>query len=123
MSTLLMADTWGRPYKEYMKYIIIFVTAKNKAEAKKIANGLLKDRLIACANIVDGVESLFSWQGKIDHGKEVLMILKTQQKLFKKVAAKVKGLHSYTTPEIIALPIIAGSKDYLKWMDEVTRSS
>ena len=103
------------------KYVVVLVTAKNKIEARKIANGLLKDRLIACANIVDGVESLFSWQGRVDCGKEVLMIIKTQQKLFKKVAIKVKELHSYTTPEIIALPIVAGSEDYLKWVNEVVK--
>ena len=101
------------------RYIVIFVTAKNKAEAKKIANGLLKDRLIACANIIAGVESLFCWQGKLDQSSEVLMVIKTQQKLFKKVVSKVKLLHSYQTPEIIALPIVAGSGDYLKWIDEV----
>jgi periplasmic divalent cation tolerance protein len=103
------------------RYVIVFVTTKNKVEARKIANGLLKDKLIACANILDCVESIFCWKGKIVHSKEALMIIKTQQKLFKKVVTKVKLLHSYQTPEIIALPLIAGSQDYLKWMDEVVK--
>ncbi len=98
-------------------HIIIFVTAKDKKEATKIANGLLKAKLIACANIIPGVQSLFWWQGKIDRGSEVLLILKTKKSLFKKVEAQVKVLHSYTTPEIIALPIAAGSEAYLKWVD------
>ena len=99
------------------QYIVIFVTAKDKTQAKRIARGLLKDRLVACVNILGGVESLFWWQGKIDQGSEVLMIIKTKRKLFEKVNAKVKLLHSYQTPEVIALPIKAGSWEYLKWVD------
>jgi periplasmic divalent cation tolerance protein len=101
-------------------YIVVLVTAKDKKEAGKIARGLLEAKLIACANIVEGVQSLFWWQGKIDSSKEVLLILKTKKILFKKVLSQVKSLHSYQTPEIIALPIIAGSKDYLQWLDSST---
>jgi len=99
-----------------MQYIIILVTAKDKKEATKIAHGLLEAKLIACANIVGGVQSFYWWQGKIDSSKEVLLVLKSKKTLFKKVIAKVKALHSYQTPEIIALPIIDGSKDYLDWI-------
>jgi len=99
-----------------IQYIVILVTAKDKKEAEKIAQGLLVAKLIACANIIEGVQSLFWWQGKIDSSKEVLLILKTKKILFKKVMAKVKSLHSYQTPEIIALPIVAGSEDYLSWI-------
>ena len=102
-------------------HIVIFVTAKDPKEAQKIADGLLKDRLIACANIISGVRSLFRWEGKVDSAKEALLVLKTKKTLFNKVAAKVKLLHSYQTPEIIALPIAAGSKDYLKWIDASVR--
>ncbi len=99
-------------------FIIILVTAKDKKQAAKIANGLLVDKLIACANIIPGVHSIFSWQGKIDQSKEVLVVLKTKALLFKKVEAKVKSLHSYQVPEIIALPITMGSADYLKWIED-----
>ncbi len=98
-------------------YVVILVTAKDKKEATKIAKSLLEDKLIACANIVGGVQSLFWWQGKIDSSKEVLLVLKTKKILFKKVMARVKALHSYQTPEIIALPIINGSEDYLNWIN------
>jgi len=98
------------------QYIIILVTAKDKKEAEKIARGLLESKLIACANIVEGIQSLFWWRGKIDSSKEVLLILKTKKSFFKKISIKVKSLHSYQTPEIIALPIINGSKDYLAWI-------
>jgi periplasmic divalent cation tolerance protein len=97
-------------------YIIILVTAKDKKEATKIARGLLEAKLIACANIIEGAQSLFWWQGKIDMSQEVLLILKTKKVLFKKVSIKIKSLHSYQTPEIIALPIVNGSKDYLGWI-------
>lgn len=98
------------------KYIVVLVTAKDKKEAAKIAQGLLQAKLIACANIIDGVQSLFWWQGKIDSSKEVLLILKTKKTLFRKISAQVKSLHSYQTPEIIALPIVNGSEDYLSWV-------
>ena len=97
--------------------IIVFVTTKDKKEANKIAHGLLEAKLIACANIIDGVQSLFWWQGKIDSSKEALLVLKTKKNLFKKISVKVKSLHSYQTPEIIALPIADGSKDYLAWIN------
>ena len=104
-----------------IQHIVILITAKNRQEAKKIARGLLEARLIACANIMDGVESTFWWQGKIDTSKEVLLVLKTRKTLFKKILALVKSLHSYQTPEIIALPIVQGSEDYLKWVNLSTR--
>ena len=102
-------------------HIVVLVTAKDAKEARKIANGLLQDKLVACANIVAGVRSIFWWQGKIDSSKEALLVLKTKKTLFKKVAAKVKVLHSYQVPEIIALPIAAGSSDYLKWINTSVR--
>ena len=98
------------------QYIVVLVTAKDKKEAIKIAQGLLEAKLIACANIIGGIQSLFWWQGKIDSSKEVLLVLKTKKTLFKKVSVKVRSLHSYQTPEIIALPFVNGSEDYLRWV-------
>jgi periplasmic divalent cation tolerance protein len=99
------------------QYIVVLVTAKDTAEAGKIAGRLLESKLIACANIVDGVKSMFWWQGKIDHAGETILVLKTRRSLFKKIVLEVKAIHSYDTPEIIALPVIEGSSDYLKWID------
>ena len=103
--------------KQSLNYIVVFITAKDKSEAEKIAQGLLKAKLIACANIIEGIQSLFWWEGKIDSAKEALLVLKTKKALFKKIQSKVKALHSYQTPEIIALPIVSSSEDYLKWID------
>ena len=97
-------------------FIVVLVTAKDKKEAEKISRGLLEAKLIACANMVEGVQSLFWWQGKIDSSKEVLLVLKSKKDLFRKIITRVKELHSYQNPEIIALPIINGSKDYLGWV-------
>ena len=96
--------------------IVILITTKNVSEANRIASALVEDRLIACANIIKGVQSLFRWQGKVDRASETLLILKSEKKNFSKVVGAVKKLHSYEVPEIIALPIIDGNKDYLKWI-------
>ena len=99
-------------------FIAILVTAKDVAEAEKIGRTLVEQKLIACANILSGVKSVFWWQEKIDTSDEVLLILKTKKSLFKKVEKAVKSLHSYDTPEVIALPISQGSKEYLKWISD-----
>ena len=98
-------------------YIVVFVTTKDRKQAMKIADGLLREKLIACANIAGGVTSLFWWQGKVERSKEVFLILKTKKSLFKKMEIKIRSLHSYTTPEIIALPVIMGGKAYLEWIN------
>jgi len=100
------------------QYIIVLMTASSKDEAEKIAKTLLEERLIACANIISPVHSLFWWQGKIDTAREHLVIMKTQKALFDRICERVKALHSYQIPEIIALPVTEGLKDYLKWLDE-----
>ncbi len=102
-------------------YIIVLITTKDKHEAEKIANALLKERLIACANIINPVCSLFHWQGKIDNAEECLVVMKSRKKLFAELTDHVKLLHSYDVPEVLALPIIDGSKNYLNWMSEVLK--
>ncbi len=101
--------------------VVIFVTAANKQEAEKIASSLIRERLAACVNIIKNIHSLFWWEGKVDISKEVLLIVKTKRRLANKLIKKVKSLHSYKVPEIIALPIISGNKEYLKWINDSTR--
>ena len=103
------------------KYIIVLVTTANRAEAEKISQALLKERLIACANIVNPVTSFFFWSGKIDRAEECLVVMKSRRDLFGELAERLKGLHSYEVPEVLALPIVEGSKDYLDWIDEVIK--
>ncbi len=104
-----------------MKYAVVFVTAANKKEARKIADGVVKEHLVACVNIVEKIESIYWWQGKIEKSTEMLLIMKTKISLSEKLIKKVKSLHSYTVPEIIFLPIIDGNSDYLKWIEDETK--
>lgn len=103
-----------------MDEIVVLITASNEDEAVRIANAILEDRLAGCINIVRDIRSIYIWQGKIEDEKEVLMVVKTRKPLFNDLEEKVKKIHSYTVPEIIALPVTDGSKDYLKWLKEVT---
>ena len=98
------------------EYIIIMVMCASRKEAAKISDKLLKQRLVACANTISGIGSKFWWKGKIDSAKETLVILKTTRSNFKKVETEIRQLHSYEIPEIIAIPIIAGSFNYLTWI-------
>jgi len=102
-------------------YSVVFITAGKKAEARKIAKALLKEKLVACVNVVSGIESFFWWKGKIDRAQEVLLIAKTKSTNIPKIIKKVKSVHSYDLPEIIALGITAGYAPYLKWIDESLR--
>lgn len=104
-----------------MNFVIVFVTTKDLREAKKISQALLKEKLAACVNVVPEIRSLYWWQGKIEKSREVLMIIKTKKPLVSKIIKKVKKLHSYKVPEIIALPIISGNKDYLSWLSNSLR--
>jgi len=100
--------------------IIVFITAPDEVEAARIARVLVEERLAGCVNIIKDIRSIYSWQGKTEDEKEALMVAKTRKSLFDSLMKKVKALHSYTVPEIIALPVIEGSEDYLKWLKEVT---
>ena len=103
-----------------MNYIVIFVTVPNVKEGKKIAFGIINRKFVACVNIVPHLNSLYWWKNRIESSKEALLIIKTKKSLFNKVVREVKRLHSYDVPEIIALPVIKGNKDYLKWIDSST---
>jgi periplasmic divalent cation tolerance protein len=97
--------------------IIVLITAGSEEEAHKVAELLTNEKKAACVNILPGVDSLFWWEGKIDSARESLLLVKTRASLFPEIVELVKRMHSYEVPEIIALPIIAGSEDYLKWLD------
>ena len=102
-------------------HIVIFITVPDKKEAKNIASRLVKNKLAACVNIVEKLESLFWWQGKVDQAKETLLIVKSKKEKLAKIIKVVKSLHSYEVPEIIALPIIGGYKPYLNWINDSLR--
>ena len=101
-------------------YIAILITAKDQEEAQKIAKALVKRRQAACVNIIPAVNSHFWWKDKLEATNESLLIVKTRESLLTEVIKTVKKIHSYRLPEIIALPIIGGSRDYLEWIDSET---
>ena len=103
--------------------IVVLVTVGSKEEAEKISRQLLEDKLIACANIIGPVTSHFRWLGKIDCSEEFLILLKSRMNLFEALSEKVKALHSYEVPEILALPVLVGSMDYMSWFDDSLKKS
>ena len=100
-------------------FCAVLVTAANSGEGDKIQEALVKEKLAVCVNLLP-VSSCYSWKGKIEKEKEVLLIAKTKTSLLDKLIARVKELHSYKVPEVIALPIVKGNPGYLKWIGEVT---
>jgi periplasmic divalent cation tolerance protein len=98
-------------------YLLVIVTTSTKKEATKIVRCLLEKRLIACANIIGPVSSLFWWKDKIDEATEFLVLMKSHSKLFDKLSKRVKEIHSYEVPEILALSILKGLPSYLSWLE------
>ncbi|GAB1721215.1 MAG: divalent cation tolerance protein CutA [Nitrospira sp. CR1.1] len=100
--------------------IVVLVTASTYEEAEKMGRIIVESRLAACANVVGGMRSIFRWDDKISVENECLMIIKTTQQRYSELEATIRQHHSYTVPEIIALPVIAGSVSYLNWIRSET---
>jgi periplasmic divalent cation tolerance protein len=103
--------------------VVIMVTASSRRECRKIARRLIEEKLAACVNITQPIQSVYRWEGKIDQSKEFLMLIKTSRALFPQIKAEIDLVHSYHTPEIICLPIIDGSPNYLQWVSDSVRSA
>ncbi len=99
-------------------YIVVFITAGSEEEAQLIASRLLEHRKAACVNIVASVESSFWWEGELDSAREKLLIVKSKASLLPEIVRLVKEMHSSEVPEIIALPVVGGNRDYLDWIGE-----
>jgi periplasmic divalent cation tolerance protein len=102
-------------------YILVFITTSSSQEAEKLGKAMVEKKLAACGNIISDIRSIFWWNNSIETEEEALLILKSRAVLFSELITAVKSLHSYEVPEIIGLPIIAGSKEYLRWIDEETQ--
>lgn len=99
-------------------YIVVLITTGSAEEASKISNRLLEQKKAACVNIIPQIDSRFWWEGKIDSSQESLLIVKSKASLLPEIIKLVKEAHSYSVPEIIALPILGGNEDYLEWIGE-----
>jgi len=102
--------------------VIIFVTAASEQEAASISRTLVEEGLVACANIIPQIRSLYRWEGKIWDEREALIIIKSREDLFERIRSRVKELHSYEVPEITAIKIDEGDSAYLQWIESVTTS-
>ena len=100
-------------------YGVLLTTTPTRDEATKIAKLLIDEKLAACVQLLP-IESYYSWQGKTQNEAELLLLVKTRRALFDAVIARIKEIHSYTVPEIVALPFAAGFAGYLNWIDDVT---
>jgi periplasmic divalent cation tolerance protein len=96
--------------------IIVFMTASNGEEAARLADMLVGAHLAACVQILPEMESVYRWQGKTERAPEILLLAKTTRSKFDELEREVRALHSYDTPEIIAVPVVAGSARYLEWL-------
>lgn len=96
--------------------IIVLVTASSAGDARRIANALVSEQLAACVNIVPVIESIYRWEGRVTSDSEALLIVKTTNARYAELERRVKELHNYSTPEIIAVRIEQGSEDYLDWL-------
>ena len=105
-----------------MDIIVVYCTVQNKKLAIDITKVLMKHKLAACVSMIENVKSVFSWDGEICEEKEILMMIKTRRANYGKVKLVIEDLHTYAVPEIIALPIVDCSEDYLKWLVKETES-
>ncbi|MGH9971949.1 MAG: divalent-cation tolerance protein CutA [Pyrinomonadaceae bacterium] len=96
--------------------IVVLMTAANGEEAARLADMLVERQLAACVQILPQMESVYSWKGKIEHQVEILLIAKTMRSKFEELEREVRAVHSYETPEIVALPLIASSVPYFEWL-------
>jgi periplasmic divalent cation tolerance protein len=103
-----------------MNAVLVYVTAPNREEAVRIGRTLVSESLVACANVLDGMTSIFRWHGEIQQESETLLLLKTRDELALQVVQRVQELHPYDVPAIIVLPIVAGSTLFMSWIDEET---
>lgn len=99
------------------KYIQVFTTTEKKEDALRIARILLEKRLAACFQIIGPLKSLYWWKGKIEEAEEWLCIIKSREDMYEEIEKTIKENHTYEIPEIIAIPMVSGSKSYLEWID------
>jgi len=102
--------------------LVVLVTAGSGEEASGIAEALVLENLAACVNIVAGIRSVYTWKGEVCNDEEVLMVVKTQRERFEALKERIREIHSYDVPEIVAFPVTHGLPDYLSWVLEATRS-
>lgn len=97
--------------------VIVFSTCSSTEEANRIARGLVEERLAACVNVVNGVRSIYQWQGSVHEGEEVMLVVKSRRDLLGRLQERLANMHSYEVPEAIAIPVVDGLPAYLEWLE------
>lgn len=103
-----------------MELSFVYITAASAEEARRIGRSLVEERLAACTNVIDGMTSMYWWEGRVQEDSEAVLIAKTRESLVKALTDRVKALHSYTCPCVVALPIGQGNPDFLDWLARET---
>jgi len=106
--------------EEAMEPCLVYITIETKSQARSLGRTLVEERLVACANVIEGMNSIYWWEGKIEEAEEAVLIVKTRRARLDQLIARVKALHGYDCPCIVALPILGGNPDYLAWIDRET---
>jgi periplasmic divalent cation tolerance protein len=110
-------DYTAKARKAAVKYHIVYITAADEVEARKIGRTLVAENVAACVNI-HPIQSIYRWRGKVEEGTEVALMVKTTDNMVDRVIERAQELHSYQVPDIVAWPIAKGNPDYLKWIAE-----
>ncbi len=107
----------------YKNLRLLYITTSDKAEAQKIGRKLVEENLVACANIFDGMNSIYKWKGKVQEENECVLIVKTHYSRVKKVTRRVKEMHSYEVPAVVSFTITEdeGNQEYLEWLEETSK--
>ncbi len=103
-----------------MQLILVYITTKDRSQAEEIGKKLVEEKLAGCVNIVDGMKSIYYWDNSLQQDSEAILIAKTAQHLLPELTSRVKQLHTYSCPCVIALPLIGGNPDYLQWLQQQT---
>jgi periplasmic divalent cation tolerance protein len=108
--------------KSAEQVLVILVTTENQEEAVRIGEGMVNAKLAACANIISGIHSIYRWKGKVVKAEEVLLLLKSTKSRYRALEKAIRAIHTYETPEIIALPVKEGLDQYIGWVQSETHS-
>jgi periplasmic divalent cation tolerance protein len=100
--------------------IVVFSNCGSEEEARRIARSLVEARVAACVNIVPGIQSIYQWKGAVQEDSEWMLVIKSTRSLFDQLSAELRKIHSYQVPEVLAIPVVAGSQEYLEWLDRET---
>ena len=98
--------------------IVIFSSCASVEEAEKVARGLVEKRLAACVTLIPGARSIYRWKGEVEDAAEYVLLIKSSRGLFEQLREELAAVHSYEVPEILAVPVVAGSREYIDWIDK-----